>query len=105
MAQTISSQHYLSNEIVESKRAAKDYTVLVSPAFEVGGEVVRVVIDGHHSLAAARLDGVEPEFEEATVQTSDRISLLAAGKLEDFLEASWIDGDWYNVDTDAPVWG
>lgn len=102
--QTISSQHHLDDATVEAKRAAKDYVVLVSPSFEHDGELLRVVIDGHHSLAAARLDGVEPEYVEATKQDSDLVALIERGETGDYLAASYMDGDWYNIDTRQYPW-
>ena len=102
--QTISSQHYLDDATVADKRAARDYVVSVSPVFEHDGEALRVVLDGHHSLAAAKADGVEPAYVEADAQTNDRVSLLARGEIEDFLAASTMDGDWYNIETGAYPW-
>lgn len=94
----ISSQRYLDDEIVQAKRDAGDYTVTVSPEFEVDGRIMRAVIDGHHSLAAAEEDGVEPEFVVASEQEDDRIALLA-GSVDDYLEAAYVDSDWYDVAT------
>ena len=102
--QTISSQHYLDDAIVAAKRAARDYTVTVSPAFAYDGEIIRVVLDGHHSLAAAKADGVAPEFVEADKQNNDRVALIERGEYADFLELSYMDGDWYNIETGAYPW-
>lgn len=102
MSKIISSQHYLDDDIVAAKMAAEDYVVTLSPEFEFGGVRVRVVLDGHHSLAAARLTGVEPEYEEATKQTNDCIALLDSP--EAFLEAVWVDGDYYDVINGGDVW-
>jgi len=61
---TISSQRYRDDEIVQSKSNDNDYMVCVSPLFEINGMTVRVVLDGHHSLEAANIDGVQPEYYE-----------------------------------------
>ncbi|MBP2301558.1 hypothetical protein [Azospirillum picis] len=110
MANLITSQHYLNDEIVEEKRAAQDYVVTLSPEFEYAGERYQVIIDGTHSLAAALLDGVEPEVEVAG-RENDTISLLERGNIEGFLEAQWTDGDYHHfglefVETGRPclVW-
>lgn len=100
----ISSQRYLDDEIVAAKRAARDYVVSVSPEFQVDGETYTVVLDGHHSLAAARIDGVEPEFTVATVQDNDTIELLVRGSVDDFLALHRIDSDFYDVETGVDVW-
>lgn len=102
--QTISSQHHIDDEIVAAKLAARDFEVLVSPVFEVAGAVVRVVLDGHHSLAAAKLAGVEPEYITADATINDKVALLERGDGEGFLEVAWIDGDYYDVDTRESVW-
>jgi hypothetical protein len=71
--QLITNQIRLDPEIVEGKRMAQDYQVQVSPVIMdvVTGKKYRVVIDGHHSLEAARLDGVPPEMVEGGYGESD----------------------------------
>jgi len=101
---TISSQRYIDEEIVESKRANEDYEVFVSPAFEVDGQTVRVVLDGHHSLAAALENGEEPTFTEYDSTDHDAICLLESGDVEGFLQATHMGDDYYNVDTGKDVW-
>lgn len=98
----ISSQRYLNDEFVQVKRDARDYVVTVSPEFEIDGVTMQVVIDGLHSLAAALLDGVEPVFEEVTVQEDDRIALLDSS-VDDYLEANYIEYDWYDIATGERV--
>ena len=100
----ISSQHYLDDDIVNAKRAEKDYAVMVSPEFTVDGETYSVVLDGHHSLAAARIDGVDPEFVVASPSEADTVGLLEDGAVDDFLVVSWMDGDYYDVETGHDVW-
>lgn len=102
--QTISSQHFLDDEIVSAKLAACDFEVLVSPVFEVAGATVRVVLDGHHSLAAAKAAGVEPEYITADATAHDAVALLNNGDADTFLQATWVDGDYYDVDTKECVW-
>ncbi len=101
---TISSQRYIDDETVETKRAAADYEVFVSPSFEIDGETYRVVLDGHHSLEAAKLDGVEPTYIEQDATDNDRIGLLNAGNVEDFLAATHMGDDYYDIATGHDVW-
>ena len=101
---TISSQRYISEEIVEAKRAAGDYGVFVSPAFFYDGQTFRVVLDGHHSLEAARRDGVAPDYTEMTATDNDHVGLINSGALEDFFEAARIDSDWYDIATGNDIW-
>lgn len=98
----ISSQRHIDPEILAAKREARDYVVLLSEPFEVSGESYRVVLDGHHSMAAAREDGVEPEYETADGQQDDARPLLAQS-VDDYLAAHWIDSDWYDVETGRDV--
>lgn len=104
MATIISSQRHIDDEIVAEKQACKDYTVVISPEFELCGRVYQVVLDGHHSLAAARADGCDPVFVEATEQDSDNVALLHAGNVNDFLAATWMGDNYYDVTSGVDVW-
>jgi hypothetical protein len=97
----ISSQRHIDDAIVETKRAARDYTVTIGKAIKIDGDTYRVVIDGHHSLAAAHADGVAPEMVEASVSECDR---EAIEDIDAYLESHWIDSDWYDIETGATVW-
>ena len=103
-ATIITSQEHRDEDTIESKRAAKDYEVAISPEFEVDGEIYQVIIDGHHSFAAALLDGVEPEFRIATGQDHDAIPMIADGRIAEFLEAVYHDSDYRNAYTGEFVW-
>ena len=98
----ISSQRYLDDNTVQTKREARDYVVTVSPEFEIDGVAMQAVIDGHHSLAAAEADGVEPEFVVASLQDDDRIALLDRS-VDDYLEVCYMDSDWYDIATGKGV--
>lgn len=68
------NQKYLNPEIVALKQIRRDYNVQVSSVIidpENPAVRFRVVIDGHHSLAAARADGVEPLLWEGDFDMSD----------------------------------
>jgi hypothetical protein len=92
----ISSQRHIDAETVEAKRASGDYVVTLGKVITIDGEDYQVVIDGHHSLAAANLDGVAPEYRIATVTECDR---EAIEDVEDYLLGHWIDSDYYDVRT------
>lgn len=99
MTTLISSQRYLDDDTVMAKREAKDYVVTLSPEFEINGETVQAIIDGHHSLAAAEQDGVTPEYAVATAQDDDRVILLDDGSIDDYLLAAYADAPWYDYET------
>lgn len=77
--QIISNQKFLDPAVVQAKLVARDFDVQVSPCFvdEVGTRY-RIVIDGHHSLAAAQKAGVEPNFIEGDYRGSDYVVLTDA---------------------------
>ncbi len=100
----ITSQDYLNDGIVAAKIMAGDYAVTLSPEFVVDGAAYRVVLDGHHSLAAARQMGVEPDWTTATPSTHDAVSLLVAGDADGFLHAVHMGSDYRDVDTGVCVW-
>ena len=98
----ITSQHFVSEEIVAEKIANGDFEVFVSPAFEVDGEVYQVLLDGHHSLAAAVEAGRDPIIIERNEAEDDRVALI--DNPEDFLAACWMDGEYVNAITKAAIW-
>lgn len=100
----ISSQRYLDDSLVAEKIVNEDYNVLVSPVFVVDGEEYQVILDGHHSLAAAKQAGAEPVFVVADCSDSDNVGLIEAGKIDDFLVACHIDDNYYNIEDGRYVW-
>ena len=104
MATLITSQDYIDDATVSEKQSAGDYVVLVSPEFDVDGETYQVVIDGHHSLEAAKRDGVEPEIEIATSQDHDAIGMIADGRIAEFLDACYHGHDYRDAMTGKFVW-
>ncbi|MFZ7136645.1 hypothetical protein ACLSZP_09595 [Avibacterium avium] len=100
----ISSQRFIDEEIVKNKIENEDFDVQVSPIFEFEGETYRVVLDGHHSYAAAKQMGVEPIFCEQDCTDNDTIGLLEDGNVEDFLAVQQNDSDWYDIETGYDIW-
>lgn len=105
MTTLISGQDYRDEAIIEAKIAAEDFDVFVSPAFEVDGDLYQVVMDGHHSYDAAVRIGVEPNIIVQTATDNDKIGLLDAGNLDDFLAVCLVDRSTYvRLSTDREVW-
>lgn len=68
----VTNQEFIDPEIVAAKTAAKDFNVQVSPLFtDEHGARFRIIIDGHHSYAAAVLAGVAPTLIEGDYNGSD----------------------------------
>lgn len=92
----ISSQSGRIQEIVDEKREAKDYDVMVvsigSHLDCLGYDEAYVVVDGHHSHEAAMQDGVEPNY----IVIDDYDGLTDPEKI---LEARYIDTGWYDINT------
>jgi len=100
MFKTISSQRFINDAIVARKIADADFEVSVSPIFALeDGTMVRVVLDGHHSYHAAIEAGATPEFIELTEREHDAIGILGNGSATDFLDATYIDSDYYDIVT------
>lgn len=100
----ISSQRYIDRETVDAKIAAADYVVNVTPEFEIEGVgMVRAIIDGHHSYAAAVEAGVSPVFVELTATENDRIALIESGNIAEYLEVAYHDSTWYDVETGCDI--
>ena len=105
MAHLISGQDYRDDETIAAKIAAGDFDVYVSPAFKVEGETYQIVMDGHHSYDAAVRSGADPVIIEQTASQNDKIGLLNAGKLDDFLLVCLVDRNSYvYLSTDREVW-
>ena len=95
----ISSQRYRDPAIVAAKLAAEDYTVQVSPEFEIDGERYAVVVDGHHSLAAALEAAEEPFLVECRAGDFAPIRHLYTDDIETFLAEAYYDDPWHNAET------
>lgn len=106
--QIISSQDYLDPDIVERKRRDKDFDVLLSPEFDYEGRTFRVVLDGHHSLEAARQSRRKPRFLIAKPNEIEGFGLTGNGDdgVAEFLQMHYNGNDWRNIATNGPAtWG
>jgi hypothetical protein len=95
----ISSQRYLDPELVAEKQANKEYSFQSVPV-TIDGEKYEVVVDGHHRIAAALADGVEPEWEPAHHETQ----AFARDDPEGFLENNQNESPYYYLKTGKEVW-
>jgi uncharacterized protein (DUF1015 family) len=99
----ISSQAYIDMDIVSSKMEAlkkSNATKVIIPCSYVGiieDEEFAIVIDGHHTMQAAKEIGLEVEFE-----IKDDSEGLTG---EQLLQARYIDCDYYRVESSDVVGG
>lgn len=90
----ISSQKYISNEILNGKMevlAANRPEEIVLETWIVGTDNLEILFDGHHTLEAARQLDIPVRFS-AIVHPEGLTG-------EDLLEQAWLDSEWYNVET------
>jgi len=92
----ISSQRHLNYTIVEEKIAElTSKTSVELPVYEVGFDDLYILCDGHHTKAAAEELGIEVIYK--VIEHQDRLTG------EELLEISWIDSDWYDVETGSLI--
>lgn len=82
----ITNQTYLDPMTVDEKRKAMDYNVQVSPEFTIRNKTYRIIIDGHHSLAAAIQDEQQPLIVEGEYRGSDYRNAITKGRAFDVKE-------------------
>ncbi len=90
----ISSQRFRDEKIVQEKIAARDFSAFFAE-IELDGEILRVVVDGHHSAEAAVRCGVEADWQPI----GGEIQREAEKDGETFLAIFWNGDDWYNLYT------
>jgi len=75
----VTNQTFVDPGIVSEKIALSDYDVQVTPVFvDAQGNRYRIILDGHHSLAAARQAGVAPTLIEGDYGASDYVVIADA---------------------------
>lgn len=68
----VTNQRFLDPTIVAEKVTTRDFEVQVTPVFtDTDGGRFRIIVDGHHSLAAARACGVAPTYVEGDFMSGD----------------------------------
>lgn len=104
MENLISSQRFLDESIVAEKAENEDFSCKYY-RISVNGTEYRVLVDGHHSYAAAKAAGVEPELDEVDGQIKAEFDGQVADLgAEGWLEAHYHDAPYYHLDTGVDVW-
>lgn len=99
----ISSQRYLNPEKVKSKAATFKVFAVSTVTLELLGKPYRVLLDGHHNLAAARLAGVEPQWRGPSPKMQRLMKRTPKADFARLLINNLTDSDWYYIDTGAVV--
>lgn len=102
-APLISSQRYLNPEIISRKAAGFKVFVVRTVEIELRGKLYRILLDGHHNLAAAKLAGVEPTWRGPANKLERIMRAMSPDKLAAMLINNLTDSDWYYVDTGEVV--
>lgn len=96
----ISSQKYIDQEIVDIKIEEQDFVVTLAD-IENDGDEYELVVDGHHSLEAAKQAGVDPVYQYSEYDYQSEINSMG---FDDFLASHYMDSDWYDIETGVSVW-
>ena len=102
-APLISSQRYLDPHKVLHKATNFHVFIVRTLEIELRGCKYRILLDGHHNLAAARMRGVEPDWRGPSNKTTRALRQKGAADLARVLINNLTDADWYFVDTGKVV--
>lgn len=99
----ISSQRYLNREVIMRKAAKFKVFVVRTVDLEMRGKVYRIILDGHHNLAAARLIGATPIWKGPPPKFERIMKSMTADSFAAFMINNLTDSDWYFHDTGQVV--
>lgn len=99
----ISSQRYLNREVIIKKVAKFKVFVVRTVDLEMRGKTYRIILDGHHNLAAARLIGAEPTWKGPPPKLERIMKSMRASDFAAFMINNLTDSDWYFHDTGQVV--
>jgi len=102
-APLISSQRYLDPQLVERKARTFRVFVVSTLQTQLRGKTYRVLLDGHHNLAAARLAGVAPDWRGPSNKMRRIMASMPPADFERMLINNLTDSEWYFVDTGEVV--
>ena len=99
----ISSQRYLNRDV--AARKADKFKVFIVRTVDVvlRGTTYRLLLDGHHNLAAARLVGAEPTWKGPPPKLKRIMKRMQSDEFAAFMINNLTDSDWYFHDTGQVV--
>ena len=102
-APIISSQRHLDPSIVARKVKTFRVFIVSTMNVELRGRMYRILLDGHHNLAAARMIGIEPTWRGPSEKMKRIRAKMSAKAFENMLINNLTDSDWYYVETGETV--
>ncbi|MDE4918383.1 hypothetical protein ACUXAV_000425 [Cupriavidus metallidurans] len=102
-APLISSQRHLDRKKVAVKAFSFQVFIVRVADVTLRGKPYRVIIDGHHNLAAAKMAGETPTWRGPNAKWKRIREQMGAADFERFLINNLTDSDWYYVDTGLVV--
>ncbi|WP_426237498.1 hypothetical protein [Pseudomonas sp. TWP3-2] len=99
----ISSQRYLNPKKVQRKAGTFKTFIVSTLTVELRGAMYRVLLDGHHNLAAAKVAGVEPEWRGPSLKMQRLLKHKSKADVALFLINNLTDSDWYFIDSGQVV--
>ncbi|NYT38893.1 hypothetical protein ERD78_18750 [Allopusillimonas soli] len=103
MAPLISSQRHLDQRLVRKKAATFRTFIVRTLDVELRGRCYRILLDGHHNLAAARMAAVEPTWRGPAAKFQRIMRKTPPPVLAAMLINNLTDSDWYYIDTGEVV--
>ncbi len=99
----ISSQRYLDSATVARKARTFRVFVVSTVAVQLRGTWYRVLLDGHHNLAAARIAGAQPTWRGPSRKLQRVMRSMGPARFAQMLINNLTDADWYDVATGLVV--
>lgn len=99
----ISCQRFLDRKVVARKVATFKVFIVRTVEVELRGRCYRLLIDGHHNLAAAKLTGTEPTWRGAPPKFHRLQKRMSPAEFARQMINNLTDSEWYYVDTGEVV--
>lgn len=102
-APLISSQRFMDRALVQWKAATFKVLIVSVMDVELRGRPYKVLLDGHHNLAAARFINVQPTWRGPSRKMRRIRASMPPADFERFMINNLTDSDWYYVETGEVV--
>lgn len=99
----ISCQRFLDRQVVLHKARTFKVFIVRTLDLELRGRRYRILLDGHHNLAAARLIGAEPTWRGPPPKIQRIQRRMPPADFARQMINNLTDSDWYYVDTGEVV--